>query len=180
DLAGRRPLDEHGGPVPPGPAVGAVAGDLGDLLRLGGAPALRIVPNEQLAVTLHRPPCAGASAERHPPRAGDLLALAVAAPAPVVEGAGDPPVLDGAPRQIAAHVSAVGVQRLELAVRPLPDDQLSPERQDLVRLAVPEVLSQPHAVPATGESLRIAPHVDLAYLVDDIRLRHHKPPWSKQ
>src|SRR5699024_12370605 len=89
-------------------------------------------------------------------------------------------VLDGAPRRIAAQVAAAGVLRLALARRPLPDDQLSPERRDLVRRAVPEVLSQPYAVPAPGESLRIASHVDLAYLVDDIRLRHHKPPWSKQ
>ena len=78
----------------------------------------------------------GARAQRDPAGVGDRLALAVAAPAPVVERAGDLVALHGALGQVAAHVPAVAVEHVELAVGALPDHELAAEALDGVRLAV--------------------------------------------
>ena len=88
---------------------------------------------------------------------GHQLATAVATPAPVVERAGDLVALDGALRQVAAHVPAVAVEHLQVPVRVGEHDQLGAERLDRVRLAVPEVLDRAEAVPAAGVPVGRAP-----------------------
>ena len=81
-------------------------------------------------------PGAGAGQPRGALGVGHQLALAVAAPAPVVERAGDLVALDGALRQVAAHVPAVAVEDLEVALRVGEDHQHGAEDLDAVRLAV--------------------------------------------
>ena len=120
-------------------------------VRLG---ALGVVPDQQLVVADDDRVLLGPGPQRHPPRVGDLLALAVAAPAPVVERAGDLVALDRALGQVAAHVPAVAVEDVEVALGVLPHDQLAAERLDPVRLAVAEGVRQPEAVPAAREPLR--------------------------
>ena len=79
--------------------------------------ALVVVPDEQQAAADVGVPRAGAGQPRRALGVGHQLALAVAAPAPVVERAGDLVALDGALGQVAAHVPAVAVEDLELALR---------------------------------------------------------------
>ena len=100
--------------------------------------ALGVVPDHQQAVADPDLVLLGARAQRHPPGVGDRLALAVATPAPVVERAGDLVALDRALGQVAAHVPAVAVEHVELALACPPDDELAAERLDAVRLAVRE------------------------------------------
>ena len=126
----------------------------GRIVAVGRA-ALGVVPDQQLAVALHASRSCWVRA-RSGTRRGvrDRLALAVAAPAPVVERAGDLVALDRALGQVAAHVPAVAVEHVELALGVRPDDELAAERLDRVRLAVREGLGQAQAVPAAGEPLR--------------------------
>src|SRR5262249_34945172 len=88
------------------------------------------------------------------------LAAAIAAPAPVVERAGDLVALDGALGQIPAHVAAVAVEDLDLALRVREDHQLGAERLNRVRLTVLEVLCDAQAVPAGGVSGRQRAGID--------------------
>ena len=92
---------------------------------------------------------------------GHQLAAAVAAPAPVVERAGDLVALDGALRQVAAHVPAVAVQDLDVAVRVGENHQLGAERLNRVRFAVQEFLRDAQAVPASGVPGRQGAGIDL-------------------
>ena len=121
DLAAVRRRDVEDVPAPVGVDVG-----VHDVLELGrqdvvvGRAALGVVPDHQQAVAHDRLVLLGARAQRDPAGVGDRLALAVAAPAPVVERAGDLVALDGALGQVAAHVPAVAVEHVELAVGALP------------------------------------------------------------
>src|SRR5690606_193096 len=105
-------------------------------------------------------PRLGARQRRHPARVGDLGALAVAAPAPVVERAGDGVALDRAVGEIAAHVGAEGVEHVELPVFSGEHDELGAERGDLMRLAVGEVADQAEAMPPAGVPLGRQARVD--------------------
>jgi len=163
DLTAVRTFDDEGLPRPAGPLVTEGALDARDGHLRRGRVSFGVVPHEQLLVLLHRDPGLGASAQRHPLGVGHRLALAVAAPAPIVEGAGDFVALDGALRQVTAHVPAIGVEHVDHAVLSSEDDELLAERLDGVRRAVPEGGGQAKAVPATGEpGLRLA-DVDLAH-----------------
>ena len=152
-------VDDGGVPEPVGPLVAGRALDPGDGHVRGRRLALGVVPDEQHAVLLQGRSRRGAGQPRAPGGVGDLLAPAVAAPAPVVERAGDLVALDRALGQVAAHVPAVAVEHVDLAVAAAEDDQLLPEGVDGVRLAVAEVPDQPQAVPAAGElrRCRLAP-----------------------
>ena len=114
--------------------------------------ALGVVPDEQLAVLLHRRPGAGACPQRNALGVRDADAASLARPAPVVERARDRVVLDRALGEVAAHVPAVGVEHAQRAVRGREDDELGAERGDRVRLAVAEVGGQAEAVPARARS----------------------------
>src|SRR5699024_7348238 len=102
------------GPVAPLVAVGGV--DVGDVDAVRGRVALRVVPDEQLAVPFQHAPGLGPGAQRYALGVRNGLALAVAAPAPVVEGAGDLVALDRPLCQVATHVSAVRVEDVQFAV----------------------------------------------------------------
>ena len=102
------------------------------------AGSLRVVPDEQLPVLLQREPGPGPRGGRHPPGVGDARAPAVAAPAPVVERAGDLVALDRAAGQVAAHVPAVRVEHVQVARRVREHHQLGAERLHRVRAGVAE------------------------------------------
>src|SRR5262249_40686003 len=122
------------------PRAVKAAFDAGDRDLRRGRVALGVVPDEQLLVLLQRQPGAGAGARRHELGVGDGGALPVAAPAPVMERAGDVGALDFALAEVAAHMRAIAVQNRELAALTLEDDQLGPEGLDLVWLAVLELV----------------------------------------
>src|SRR5699024_11155300 len=97
-------------PDPVGPLVTARALDAGDrYLRRWGV-SLRIVVHEQHPVLVHGRPCGGTCAQRYSAGVRDLLATTVAAPTPVVERTGHLVPLDRALRQIATHVTTIGVE----------------------------------------------------------------------
>ncbi len=129
----------------------------GGRVALGG-----VVPDEELAVLLGADPRAGARERRNAAGVGNVGALAGAVPAPVVERARDVVALDLSLRQVAAHVAAVGVEDLEVAVGVGPDYELRAERVDGVGLAVPERLAQAEAVPASRVPRPGFSDVDLA------------------
>ncbi len=145
-------LDVLGVPHPVGVEAFVEPGQLrGEDVAVGGG-ALRVRPHQQLVVDDGRLVALGAGPERDAARVGDLLALAVAAPAPVVEGAGDVVALDLALGEVAAHVPAVAVEDVELALGVLPGDELGAEALDGVRLPVAEGLRETEAVPAAREA----------------------------
>ena len=69
-------------------------------------------------------------------------------------GAGHLVALDGALRQVAAHVPAVAVEHVELPLAVLPDHELAAEGGHRVRLPVGELLLEAEAVPATRVAVR--------------------------
>ena len=79
-----------------------------------------------------------------------------------MERAGDFVALDGALRQVAAHVPAVAVEDLDVALRVGEDHQLGAEDLDAVRLAVQVVRDRAEAVPAARVPVRQRSGVDLA------------------
>ena len=79
-----------------------------------------------------------------------------------MERAGDLVALDGALGQVAAHVPAVAVEDLEVAVGVGEDHQHGAEDLDAVRLAVQVVLHRAKAVPAARVPVRQRAGVDLA------------------
>ena len=107
DLAAVGVDDRSSVPDPVGPLVAEPRLDAGDRHVVGRRVALGVVPDEQHAVLLEGRPGAGPGPRRDAACVGDRLALAVAAPAPVVERAGDLVALDRALGQVAAHVTAV-------------------------------------------------------------------------
>ena len=124
--------------------------------------ALVVVPDEQQTAADVGVPRLGTGQSRGALGVGHQLALAVAAPAPVVERAGDLVALDRALRQVAAHVAAVAVQHLEVAVRVGEDHQHGAEDLHAVRLAVQVILHRAEAVPAACEPVRQRAGVDFA------------------
>ena len=141
-------------PHPVGVGIGADARQLGRQDVQVGLGALGVVPHQQLVVADHGGVLLGARPQRHAPRVGDRLALAVAAPAPVVERAGDLVALDRALGEVAAHVPAVAVEHVELALAVLPDDELAAEALDGVRLAVAEAVGQARGSATRARSAR--------------------------
>ena len=105
-------------------------------------------------------------AVRHP------LTAAVAAPAPIVERAGDLVSLYLTLSEVTTHVTAVAVENVDRAVPASEHNQLPSKSVDAVRLAVAEVLGQAQAVPASGESGRGRRGFDLANLFG-VRLQRH-------
>src|SRR5699024_12260147 len=101
---------------------------------------LVVVPHKDQAALRHGGPGTGLGAEGDALGVRDALALAVAAPAPVVEGAGDVAVLDLAVGQVAAEVPAVAVEDVDLALGAGPPDQPGAEGVARVRVAVGGVL----------------------------------------
>jgi hypothetical protein len=75
-------------------------------------------------------------------------------------------------REVTAHVPAVAVEHIVVAVRAAEDDKLLAEGVDRVRLAVTEISDQTQAVPAAGEPLRRGLRFNEPNFVD-LRLRHH-------
>lgn len=90
------------------------------------------------------------------------FAAAVTAPAPVVERAGHLIALDGALRQVPAHVPAVAVEHVHVACGVGEDDQLGAEGVHRVWAAVRELLHRSQTVPAAGVPVRQGAGVDLA------------------
>ena len=83
---------------------------------MSGSEPSHVVPDQHLAVADDDRVALGAGTQRHPSGVRDLLAPAVAAPPPVVERAGDLVALDRALGEVAAHVAAVAVQDVDLAL----------------------------------------------------------------
>ncbi len=77
-----------------------------------------------------------------------------------MERAGDLVALDG-PLRIAAHVAAVAVQHVNVAVRVGEYDQVRAERLDSVRVAVQVVLDRAKTVPAARIAVGQGAGVDL-------------------
>ena len=169
-LAAVGALDRDGVPAPGRVGLVGLAQRLADTRQLRrqdavvGRRSLGVVPHQQLAVADGGLVAVGARAQRDPPGVRDLLALAVAAPAPVVERAGDLVALDLALGEVAAHVPAVAVEGVEVALAVLPDHQLGAEPLDRVRFAVGERRGQPEAVPTAGEADRRRPVVETAHI----------------
>ena len=172
ELAAVGALDRHDLPDPVGVGVGADAGQL----RAAGCRGRPREPStschtEQLVVDDRGLVLLGARAQRHPAGVGDRLALAVAAPAPVVERAGDLVALDRALGQVAAHVPAVAVEHVELALA-------SPARRRACRrtprcacgLPSAKAVGQPEAVPPAREARRRRALVEHPGLAHDVSL----------
>ena len=104
--------------------------NLGDLDGGVRRIVLVVVPDEQQPAAYVGRPGPGARRLGCALGVGHQLAASVAAPAPVVEGAGDLVTLDGALRQITAHVAAVAVEDLDITVRIGEHHQLGAERLD--------------------------------------------------
>src|ERR1700744_1899003 len=162
---------DSGVPMPVGPLVagGALDARNRDLGRR--RTAFRVIPDEQHAVLFERGPGRRAGQPGCAPRIGHLLASAVAAPAPVMERAGDLVALDLALRQVTAHMPAVTVEHIDVAVAAAETDKLLPEGVDRVRLAVAEISDQSQAVPAAGEPGRRGLGLDEPNLVGISLLR---------
>ncbi len=160
DLAAVRTLDAQRIPGPVGPFRGPESLDLGNRHVGGRRVALWIVPDVELSVALDGRPGPGPRQRRDASRIRDSRALAVAAPAPVVERARDGVALHWAVRQAATHVTAVGVEHAEGPVRRLEHHQGRAERVDLVRGAVPEGFGQTQAVPPPRETRWCRSHFD--------------------
>src|ERR1700744_946800 len=163
DVAAVGALDQGRVPPPFGPLVAGRLGNLRDL-PLGLRRVLfMVVPDEQQPATHVGRPGPGTGQPRRALGVGHQLALAVATPAPVVERASDLVTLDGALRQVAAHVPAVAVQHVHVAVRVGEYDQVRAKRLDSVGLAVQVVPDRAKAVPAPGIPVGQGAGVDLAY-----------------
>jgi hypothetical protein len=93
-----------------------------------------------------------------------------------VERAGHFVALDGALRQVAAHVPAIAVEHLQLAVRVGEDHQHGAEDLDAVRLAVQVVLHRAEAVPTACVPVRQRTGVDFANAAVSRISRHVAPP----
>jgi hypothetical protein len=106
------PFDEDAVPPPLGPFVSGGFGKIGDPESGVRRVAFVVVPDIQQAAAHVGRPCAGACCLGRALGVRHQLAAAVAAPAPVVERAGDLVALDGALGQVAAHVPAVAVEDL--------------------------------------------------------------------
>src|SRR5262249_13028572 len=78
----------------------------------------------------------------------DMGALAITAPAPVMERARDLVALDGAHGQVAAHMPAERVKDVQLAFGVGEYHELGAERTDSVRASGAEPVGQAQAVPA--------------------------------
>src|SRR6185437_5958011 len=165
-------LDDRCVPVPFGPLVTGRTLDPRNGHLGWRRIAFRVVPHEQHSVLLQRVPLRGAGQFGHPLAIGHTLAPAVAAPAPIVERACDLISLHLALGEIAAHVTAVSVERVDLAVATSEYHQLLPECVDGMRLAVAELFGQTQAVPAASESGRGRPGFDLPNLVSSELQRH--------
>ena len=179
-LAAVRAFHQDRVPGPVGPVGGVGAVDPRDRHVVRRRVSLRVVPDEELPVPFQGEPGPGAGGRRHPPRVGDRRAPAVAAPAPVMERAGDLVALDRARGQVAAHVPAVRVEHVQLAGGVGEDDQLGAERLHGVRprrVAVAEHLRQPKAVPAAREPGRRRPDVDSPRPIHTHRLEHVLVLW---
>lgn len=104
------------------------ASGMSGMRTAGPGVAFVVVPDEQQAAAHVGRPRPGACGLGCALGVGHQLAPAVAAPAPVVERAGDSVALDGALRQVAAHVPAVAVEDLDVAVGVGEHHQFGAER----------------------------------------------------
>ena len=161
DLAAVGTFDEHRVPVPAGPFIAGLFRNLGNADPGLGRVAFMVVPDEQQARAHIGVPGTGPRQLRSALGIGNQLAAAVAAPAPVVERAGHLVALDGALAQVAAHVAAVAVEHLDVALGVGEDHQFGAERLDPVWLAVQEVLRDAQAVPAAGKPRRQSAGINL-------------------
>ncbi|AAS02856.1 hypothetical protein MAP_0539 [Mycobacterium avium subsp. paratuberculosis K-10] len=116
DVAAVGALDEDAVPPPVGPLVAVRLRDLRDADGRVRRVVLVVVPDEQQPAPHIGGPRPGARRLRRALGVRHQLAPAVAAPAPVVERAGDLVALDGALRQVTAHVPAVAVEHVDVAV----------------------------------------------------------------
>src|SRR5690348_18324431 len=102
--------------------------------------AFGIVPHEQHSVLLEGGPLRGAGELGHPLAVRHPFAPPVAAAAPIVKRAGDLIALHLALGEVPAHVSAMPVERVDLAVAAAEDHQLMTERVVGMGLAVANVI----------------------------------------
>ena len=167
DLAAVGALDEHRVPAPLGPLVAGELGQFRDAEFGRGWVALVVVPDVQQSTAHVGGPGSGAGQPRRALGVGHQLALAVPTPAPVVERAGDLVALDGALRQVTAHVPAVAVEDVQLTLRIGEDHQLWCRRsRHRMGNAVGEVGDRSQAVPAARIAVRQRSGVDLADVCD--------------
>ena len=140
DLAAVGSLDDHGVPGPVGPFVAVRTLDTRNHDLFGRRIALGVVPDEELTVLLEGRPRAGTCERGHAAGIRNAGALSVAAPAPVVEGAGDGIALDLALCEVTTHVTAVSVENFDVALAVGEHHELRTESLDRVRFAVLEGL----------------------------------------
>jgi hypothetical protein len=84
--------------------------------------------------------------------------------------------LDRALGQVAAHVSAVAVQHLQVTARIGEHHELGTESLDRVRFTVEEFLDRSQAVPASREPVRQGAGVDFANAAASGIRTHFVPP----
>ena len=171
DLAAVGAFDQQGVPLPVGPLVGALLGDLRDAHLWLGRVALMVVPDEQQSGAHVGVPRTRAGQFGSALGVGHQGAPAVTAPAPVVERTRHRVALDGALREVAAHVPAVAVEHAQLVLRVGEHHQLGAEGVNGVRFSVEEVPHRAQAVPAPGIPVRQGPGVDLANVGSHVALR---------
>ena len=102
--------------------------------------AFRVVPHEQHSVLLQRGPLRGPGQSGCPLAVRHTLTAAVAAPAPIVERAGDFVSLYLTLSEVTTHVTAVAVENVDRAVPASEHNQFPSKSVDAVRLAVAEGL----------------------------------------
>ena len=170
DLAAVGALDHDPVPGPGRPLVAAELLELGDHDVLRRRVALGVVVDEDLTVADHGRPGAGLGQLGVALGVGDGRAAALAVPLPTVEGARDVVALDRAHRQVGAHVPAVGVERVDIALAVGPHHELGAEDLQRVRLAVVVLVDQADAVPPAREAGRGRAGVDLP----DVGVNHRR------
>ncbi len=165
-------IDDCFVPMPFGPLVAECALDARNRHLGRRRIAFRIVPHEQHSVLLQRGPLRGTGQFGHPLAVRHTLASTVTTPPPIVERTRDLVALHLALGEIAAHVAAVAVEGVDLAVLRSEHHQLLPERVDGMRFTVAELRDQAQAVPAASEPRRGHRGFDLPNLVDGGLQRH--------
>ncbi|MNQ53735.1 hypothetical protein D3C85_677830 [compost metagenome] len=114
--------------------------------------AFRVVPHEQQAVLFAGQPTAGLGFWRNPLAVGDFHTFAAAVVLPVVERADHAIILNGALRQIRAHMRAVGIEYADLAGGRGKRQQACAKDIQGVQLAVTIIIRLTQAVPTTAEA----------------------------
>ncbi|MNM98995.1 hypothetical protein D3C81_1115430 [compost metagenome] len=112
--------------------------------------AFGVIPDEQQLVLFHDRPAFDLGPWRDALGVGDVIAHAIGAPTPGVERAADRVAFNATGAQVGAHVRAVAIKNMQLAVFTLERHQTGAEHLQAMGLAVAVLRGQAQAMPATG------------------------------